>query len=64
VGGDADNGGPNARESINQLSPSPGTYYLVVDSTSLGNSAPACGAYVLNFSTIITPVELRNFSVD
>lgn len=65
AGGDADNAGPNGAETITILVPPPGTYYVVVDSTASGSTAPACGPYTLSFlNPSSDPVELRNFSVD
>lgn len=64
AGGDADNSGPNIAEVMTFFGIPAGTYFIVVDATTSGTGAPACGAYVLNVVAPLDPVELRNFSVD
>lgn len=62
-GGDADNAGPGAAESIVLSGLAAGTYYIVVSSTNLSDPGGSCGPFSLNITGTL-PVEVQSFSVE
>lgn len=62
-GGDADNAGPGAPESIALSGLTAGTYYVVVSSTNLSDPGGSCGPYNLGISGTL-PVKVQSFSVE
>jgi len=60
---DADDAGPDAAETVTVTGATPGTYYLLVDSTAAAAGPLGCGPYTVSVTGTL-PVELQSFSVD